>query len=117
MTSNPWLVAALAAGAYFALRRFMGGKRVPANVVMEKIKAGAQVVDVRSPDEFVGGAYPGAVNVPVQELSRRLHEFAKDRPVVVYCASGMRSAMAERMMKQAGFSDVTNAGGLSGMPR
>jgi len=90
---------------------------VPSNIVMEKIKAGARVLDVRSPDEFRDGAYPGALNVPVQELGRRLHELPKDEPVVLYCASGARSAMAARMMKQAGFKDVINAGGLDDMPR
>jgi len=114
---SPWVVAALVVASFLVVRRFMGGSRVPSNILLEKIKAGAKVLDVRSPDEFRGGAYPGALNVPVQDLGRRLQEFAKDKPVVLYCASGARSAAAARMMKQAGFADVTNAGGLHDMPR
>lgn len=86
------------------------------NVVMEKLKAGASVVDVRSPDEFRDGAYRGAVNIPLHELPRRLAEIPRDRPVVLYCASGARSSAAARMLKQAGLTDVVNAGGLDDMP-
>ena len=87
------------------------------NVVLEKIKAGAKIVDVRSVAEYQGGAYPGAVNIPVQELERRLGEIPKDKPIVVYCASGGRSAAAERLLRAHGFGDVVNGGGLFQMPR
>jgi len=75
------------------------------------------VVDVRSPEEFRDGAYAGAVNIPLQELGRRVAEIPKDKPVVLYCASGGRSGMAARVLKQAGYAEVFNAGGLGDMPR
>ncbi|HEY9857314.1 MAG TPA: rhodanese-like domain-containing protein [Stenomitos sp.] len=87
------------------------------NVVREKIAAGATIVDVRSPGEYRSGAYPGAINIPLQELPQRLGELSKAKPIVVYCASGGRSAAAAGVMKQAGFSDVVNGGGLIQMPR
>jgi phage shock protein E len=90
---------------------------VASSIVMEKLRAGAIVIDVRTPNEFVGGAYPGAKNIPVSELAGRLAEIPKDKPVVLYCASGMRSASAAKLMKAAGYADVVNAGGLSDMPR
>jgi phage shock protein E len=111
-----WIVAALVV-AFLVVKRVLGGGKVPSNVVMERIKAGARIVDVRSPDEFRDGAYPGAVNIPVGSLGARLQEIPRDRPVVLYCASGARSAMAARMLKQAGYADVVNAGGLADMPR
>ena len=86
------------------------------DVVKQKLEAGATVLDVRTPQEFRGGAYPGARNIPVQELSARLGEVPKGKPVVVYCASGMRSASAARVLAQAGF-EVVNAGGLVHMPQ
>ena len=86
------------------------------DVVKQKLEAGATVLDVRTPQEFRGGAYPGARNIPVQELQARIAEVPKGKPVVVYCASGMRSASAARVLAQAGF-DVVNAGGLVQMPR
>lgn len=87
------------------------------NLVVEKIKAGARIVDVRSEDEFADGAYPGAVNIPVGSLPNRMSELEpKSRPLVLYCASGARSAMAAKILKASGWTDVVNAGGLSDMP-
>ncbi len=116
MSSIIWIVLAVAVALVVA-RRLLGGGRVSADVVLEKIKAGAKIVDVRSPGEFQSGAYPGAVNIPVQELQHRLGELPKDRPIVVYCASGGRSASAERLLRASGFADVVNGGGLFQMPR
>jgi len=87
------------------------------NIVEEKIKAGALVVDVRTEDEFMDEAFPGAINIPVGALQARIKELEpKDRPIVLYCASGARSALAARILKAAGWTDVTNAGGLWDMP-
>ena len=74
------------------------------------------VVDVRTTGEFHGGAYPEAVNIPLDELQSRLDEFGnKDREITIYCASGARSAYAQRMLMQHGFSNVKNGGGLMQM--
>lgn len=83
----------------------------------EKIKAGAKIVDVRTYDEFIEEAYPNAINIPVDEVPARLNEFGQlDTPIIVYCASGARSAYAARMLKSIGYKDVVNAGGLDDMP-
>lgn len=85
--------------------------------IKDKIKAGAAIIDVRTPDEFADGHYSGARNIPVNVLGNRLDEIGpKDKPVVLYCASGARSAMAAKMLKASGFADVTNAGGMDDMP-
>jgi rhodanese-related sulfurtransferase len=91
-------------------------RRTPAGVVAEKIKEGATVLDVRSEAEFRRGGYRGAINVPLQMLSGRLDRIPRDRPVVVYCASGSRSAMAARILRKAGYADVSNGGGLHHLP-
>jgi phage shock protein E len=66
--------------------------------ISEKIKAGARVVDVRPPVEFADGAYPNAKNIPLAALQARLGELEpKDEPVVLYCASGARSARLLRL--------------------
>jgi phage shock protein E len=106
----------VAAGLLLVSRKLKGTK-VPPNVIIEKIRAGATVVDVRTPDEFRGGAYPGAVNIPLSDLSRRCSEIPRGHPVILYCASGFRSASALRLLRQAGFSDVVNAGGIYAMPQ
>jgi phage shock protein E len=86
-------------------------------VVARKIEDGATIVDVRSPAEFEAGAYPGAINIPLGGLARRLHEIPKTGAVVVYCASGIRSGSAARVLRRAGYAEVLNAGGLRQMPR
>ena len=111
MSVDPTTLTVAAVVAVLLLKPLLS-RRAPAAVVAEKIKAGATVVDVRSEEEFRGGAYLGAINVPLQALSARLHRIPRDRPVVVYCASGSRSAMAVRLLKKAGYADVWNAGGL-----
>lgn len=79
---------------------------------------GAIVLDVRSPEEFRQGHHPAARNVPMDELRGRATELGdRDRPVIVYCASGMRSRRAVRILKEAGFQRVLDAGALRAMPR
>jgi phage shock protein E len=83
----------------------------------QMIQAGAKIIDVRSPEEFSEEAYPNAVNIPVDEMMGRMSEFGeKDKPLVLYCASGARSAYAARILKNAGYTNVVNAGGLYDMP-
>jgi NADPH-dependent 2,4-dienoyl-CoA reductase/sulfur reductase-like enzyme/rhodanese-related sulfurtransferase len=90
----------------------------PAPVAKAPVSEGPLVVDVRTPGEFAGGAYPGALNIPLDEVPNRLAEFgAKDREIVVYCASGARSGYAARILAQAGFAKVANGGGVAQMMR
>ncbi len=79
-------------------------------------REGKLVVDVRTPEEFEMGAYPGAVNIPLDELPVRLGELgSKDRELVLYCASGARSAYAVRFLVNEGFTKITNGGGIMQM--
>jgi len=87
------------------------------NSVEKKIQEGAVVVDVRTPDEYEDGHFPNAINIPVGELIKRAAEIGpKDKAVLLYCASGSRSAMGAKLLKTLGFVDVTNAGGIYDMP-
>jgi len=75
----------------------------------------AQLLDVREPAEFTGslGHIAGARLVPLGSLMQRTSEIEKDRPVVVVCRSGARSAHATLMLRNAGFAKVANlAGGM-----
>jgi phage shock protein E len=86
--------------------------------IKEKIASGARIVDVRTPGEFSDAAYPGAINIPLATLPARMHELEPlTVPIVLYCASGARSGQAMRLLRQNGFTDVVNAGGLDDMPR
>jgi rhodanese-related sulfurtransferase len=72
---------------------------------------GAQIIDVRTPQEFKGGHIKGSVNIPLQNLNSQLSKIKKDKPVITCCASGMRSASAKSILKSNGFQEVHNGGG------
>jgi phage shock protein E len=94
--------------AYVAWRlwsSYSARRRVP-----ELKRAGAQLVDVRSPGEFATGHAADSVNIPLPELDARVQELDRDRWVVVACASGTRSAIAARRLQRLGFRQVLNAG-------
>jgi phage shock protein E len=81
---------------------------------MKEILKNASVVDVRTPGEFLDGHYPGAINIPLNELSQRLDEFKELKmPIVAYCRSGARSGTAVSVLKQNGLNEVYNGGGLN----
>jgi phage shock protein E len=118
MSISAWALAAAAALiAVIIVTKQLGGTKMSANGVREQIESGAKIIDVRSPEEYRHGAYPGAVNIPLPELPKRIAEIPRDKPVVFYCRSGSRSAMATRTLRQAGYTNVVNAGGLGDMPR
>ncbi len=74
------------------------------------------IVDVRSTAEFAEQHYPGAINIPLDEVPQRINEFKDFKmPIVVYCRSGIRSGMAVGSLKQNGIADVINGGGLDDM--
>ena len=75
------------------------------------IKNGAQIIDVRSKGEFLGGHIRGSVNIPLQEIKGKLSKIKKNKPVITCCASGMRSASAKSILRSSGFSEVYNGGG------
>ena len=67
-----------------------------------------QLVDVRNPGEVEAAPVEGAANVPLARLRGELDRFDADRPVVVFCAGGARSAVASTVLRAAGFSDVSD---------
>ena len=71
---------------------------------------GAVIVDVRSPAEFGSGANPKSINIPLDQIEAGVSKLDPAKPVVVFCASGTRSAMAARILQGKGFAQVTNAG-------
>jgi NADPH-dependent 2,4-dienoyl-CoA reductase/sulfur reductase-like enzyme/rhodanese-related sulfurtransferase len=72
------------------------------------------LLDVRSVREYDSGHLPGALNIPHTKLRGRLDEVPRDVPVRVYCASGFRSYLALRVLRQRGWDDVASlSGGLT----
>lgn len=92
--------------AVFLLGRMLLARRdrISGAQARAEVEAGATLVDVRTPAEFASGSIPGAKNVPLPNLESRLAELDKERAVVVFCASGMRSARAAAILKRNGFT-------------
>jgi rhodanese-related sulfurtransferase len=109
MSNLPLIVAIALFGAWIVMTRM--GKLAPSEA-KRLVSAGALLVDVRSPSEFSSGHINGAKNIPVQDVERRARELAKDKDVIVYCASGMRSASAARTLKRLGFGRVHDLGAM-----
>ena len=104
-----WLaVGALAIAAILALS--MPASPVKATIGSDELAklqaSGAMVVDVRTPPEFEAGHIPSAVNVPVDQLPQGSATWDHDKPVVVYCATGARSADAAALLAGEGFKKV-----------
>jgi rhodanese-related sulfurtransferase len=79
----------------------------------ELVARGGRLVDVRSPGEYARAHVDGALNLPVGEVAGRARELGpKDRPIILYCASGTRSAMAARTLRSFGFTKVYNLGSM-----
>jgi rhodanese-related sulfurtransferase len=66
------------------------------------------VLDVRNAGELITGTVPGALNIPLAELPRRIGEIPAGRPVVVHCAGGYRSSVAASLLRAAGHDDVSD---------
>ena len=76
---------------------------------------GVSFVDVREVEEFAQARIPGATLIPLSELDRRLAEIPPDRPVVLYCRSGNRSAQAAAWLATQGYGKLMNLeGGIIG---
>ncbi len=78
------------------------------------LSQGAHIIDARSPGEYAGGCIDGAVNIPHTDIVAGIAKLnlPKDAPIILYCASGMRSGSAARALKTAGYTNAHNAGGM-----
>ena len=86
------------------------------NEVKEENETGTLIVDTRTVEEFSYGAYPGAINIPLDEIEMKTTDLgSKEREIILYCASGARSAYAVRILRQKGFTNVHNGGGIARM--
>ena len=75
------------------------------------------LLDVRQPEEYDTARIEGAVLIPLSELPSRLAELPKERPLVVMCHHGMRSAHAVHHLREAGFDALNLSGGIDAWSR
>ncbi|CQR24230.1 coenzyme A disulfide reductase [Streptococcus varani] len=76
----------------------------------DQLAQGKVLLDVRNPGEVLAGRFPDALHIPLDSLRDRLAELDKDQEYIVSCHSGLRSYIAERILKQNGFT-VSNLDG------
>jgi phage shock protein E len=85
---------------------------IPTSKAVERLKAGAVLVDVRSPAEFASQRIPGAINLPMgfgpEDLRREGLEPGQE--ILLHCASGTRSGMARGQLRKLGYEQVWNLG-------
>jgi len=79
---------------------------------VELIESGAAVIDVRRPYEWEAGRIGGAVHIEMNELPSEAEAVPRDRPVIFYCRSGSRSALAAAAFREAGWDAYNLDGGL-----
>lgn len=81
------------------------------NEVPELVAGGAFLIDVRMPKEVEAGTAEGARNIPVDDIRSRLDEIPRDREILAYCQVGLRSYIANRILRQKGFKVKNISGG------
>ena len=86
--------------------------QISAKDALEKLKAGALVIDVRSAGEFGSGHLAKAINIPLDEIETALPKRVKDKnqALLLHCASGMRSGMAKSKLAGMGYTNAFNLG-------
>jgi rhodanese-related sulfurtransferase len=111
------LVIALGAVFYWPLNNTAASGTLPSEISVDeaaaKREAGAFILDVREPEEWVEYHIPGATLIPLGELETRVNEVPHDREVVVVCRSGNRSQVGRDILLKSDFNQVTSmAGGM-----
>lgn len=95
-----------------------GFKEIQPEVMAQLAVSGAQVIDVRTESEVAQGVIGGAIHIPLHLLPLRAADVRQDKPVVIYCRTGARSAQACAFMAAQGFGNMHNlAGGIMAWAR
>lgn len=107
------------------VRRLFGGApddgrirhTVNAARALELVADGATLVDVRESHEWKSGHAPRAVHIPLGQIDQGARRLQKSRPVVVVCASGMRSRTAAGQLRSLGYEATSVSGGMAAWQR
>ncbi len=89
----------------------------PSDAAAALARGELQLIDVREPSELSDAKVKGARNIPLGQLSARLGELDRDRPVAFLCRSGSRSAIATRSATKAGLDAANVKGGIAAWTR
>lgn len=78
---------------------------------LKRSENNSQLIDVREIHEFRQGRIVGAKNIPLGEIGQKLEQISTDKPVFLYCRSGMRSKQAGKILSRNGYSQIYNLNG------
>ncbi|RFU69777.1 rhodanese-like domain-containing protein [Peribacillus saganii] len=109
-----YLLIILAAVIVYGVYNWLRQRRIVKTLSQEEFIAGyrkAQLIDVREPNEFNAGHILGARNIPLSQIKTRIKEVRPDKPVYLYCQSGMRSGQAAQMLSRKGYKDLSQLKG------
>lgn len=109
MNSLYILLVILAAIIAYSAFNWFNQRRIVKTLNQDEFVEGyrkAQLIDVREPNEFEGGHILGARNIPLSQLKTRLKELRPDKPVYLYCQSGLRSGRAAQMLHRKGYKEL-----------
>nr|WP_232713414.1 rhodanese-like domain-containing protein [Bacillus xiapuensis] len=108
------IAAILGAIILYTIYMYFSQKKAVKTLSQEQFIKGyrkAQLIDVREPNEFAAGHILGARNIPLSQLKSRMKEIRPDKPVYLYCQSGMRSARAAMTLYKKGYRDLSQLEG------
>lgn len=89
------------------------GSSVSASRAVDLVADGVALLDVRERSEWKSGHAPQAVHVPLGEIEKAPRRLKQDQPVLVVCASGMRSRTAAKQLRSLGFDAASVSGGMA----
>lgn len=99
---------------YVALNLMEGlSENIQWHQVTDLVAQGAKILDVRTPAELRAGRFPNSVHIPLDHLRERLNELDKNTTYIISCHSGLRSYIAERLLKANQISGINLDGGFS----
>ena len=109
-----WVIVALVA---LAMSTVYAGQPPADTAPVTALDEPTLIIDVRAAEEFAAGHFPGAINIPHEDIVQGIKEsnVGKDQTVLLYCRSGNRSGQAEGRLQSAGFSGAKNVGGLNAL--
>ena len=93
------------------------GSKIKAERALEVVRGGATLLDVREGGEWKSGHAPGAIHLPLADIDKAPRRLRQGRPVVVMCASGMRSRTAAKHLRSLGWDAASLSGGVGAWQR
>jgi len=103
------VIVVVVVGFVFVMKK---SGQISAETAVAYLKSGAMVIDVRSPGEFSAGHLAQAINIPLNEIETAFPQrvIDKNQVLLLHCASGMRSGVAQRKLKGMGYVNAFNLG-------